>query len=69
MINKIESAAAAVVQSGIIGSNTDNRNGFAEELAKQMDNQDQKNCCGQVQDDQKEVGAASPISSSQNTTG
>jgi len=69
MINKIEGATAAVVQSGTIGSNTDNGNGFAEELAKQMDDQDQKNCCGKNQDSQQEVGAASPISSSQNTTG
>lgn len=45
MINKIEGATAAVVQSGTIGSNTDNGNGFAEELAKQMDDQNKNSCC------------------------
>jgi len=68
MINKIEGAAATVVQSGTIGSNTENSNGFAEELAKQVDNQDQKNCCGKAQDSQKEVGVGTPLTSSQNTT-
>jgi|GEM_PF-2451955 len=46
MIDKIGIAAATVVQSGNAGPVDNEKGGFAEELSKQLDDQNNKGGCG-----------------------
>lgn len=59
MIDKIGIAAATVVQSGTVGPAENNGQGFAEELAKQLDEKQQSGCCGGDQKPQEAVASIS----------
>lgn len=60
MIDKVGLNTATVVQSGITGPLENNGNGFAEELSKQLDDQQKNGCCGGKQNQGKPL----PISPS-----
>jgi len=64
VVDKIGAAAATVIQTGMVGSDTNNGPGFAEELAKQLDEKQQNSCCGGNKEDKEAVPSLIPATSS-----
>ena len=60
MIDKVGLNTATVVQSGITGPLESNGNGFAEELSKQIDDQQKNGCCGGNSQDTNNVASVEP---------